>query len=186
MMKTMEDVVRKNGVKLLILDNLTALNLENNDTNKYEKQAELVANLIAFAKKYNVITMLVVHPHKIETMRRLSKMDIQGISAIIDLAHRILSLYRVSDSEKKGKPKSNGKGWEKEPVRCDVICDILKDRLLGYEGGAEMYYDKPSKRFFTNEIDLDFKYKWDKTDYSSPLPFPPEQLNNDEDEVFGI
>lgn len=186
LLKTMEDSVRKYGTKLLILDNLTAINLECSDDNKYNKQSELIMNLIAFAVKFNVIVLLVVHPHKIDTMRRLNKMDVQGISAIIDLAHRIISLYRVSDKDKQGEPKLNGSGWRVKPIKEDVLIDILKDRMLGYEGrSVGVYYDQPSRRFFTSEEDLDRRYSWDKHPYVGGLPYPPEQLNDEEDEVFG-
>ncbi len=187
-LQSMEDSVRKYGCKLLILDNLTAMNLECNDDNKYDKQAEFVMDLIAFAVKFNVALILVVHPHKIEAMRRLSKMDVQGISAIIDLAHRIISLYRVQERDHQGEPKLNGSGWRVKPIKGDVIIDILKDRLNGYEGRSlEVFYDRPSKRFFTTEEELDYQYGWDKTKYTTPLPFPPPQLmeTDDEDEVFG-
>lgn len=186
LMKTMEDSVRKYGTKLLILDNLTAINLECSDDNKYNKQSELIMQLIAFAVKFNVIVLLVVHPHKIDTMRRLNKMDVQGISAIIDLAHRIISLYRVQEKDKQGEPKLNGNGWRVKPIKDDVLIDILKDRMLGFEGrSVGVFYDQPSRRFFTNEIDLDRRYSWDKHKYTGGLPFPPEQLNDEEDEVFG-
>lgn len=187
LMKSMEDVVRKYGAKLLIIDNLTSVNLENNDNNKYEKQAKFVTDLIDFAKKFSVVVVLVVHPHKIETMRRLTKMDVQGISAIIDLAHRILSLYRVQDADHQGIPNRRGDGWIKEPIKYDVICDILKDRMMGYEGQSiGMYYDRPSRRFFTNEATLDRQYSWDTNTYSTSLPYPPHQLMNDgTEEIFG-
>lgn len=186
LLKTMEDSVRKYGTKLLILDNLTAINLECSDDNKYNKQSELIMNLIAFAVKFNVIVLLVVHPHKIDTMRRLNKMDVQGISAIIDLAHRIISLYRVSEKDKQGEPKMNGSGWRIKPIKEDVLIDILKDRMLGFEGrSVGVYYDQPSRRFFTSEEDLDRRYSWDKHPYVGGLPYPPEQLNDEEDEVFG-
>lgn len=185
LMKSMENTVRKYAAKLLIIDNLTSVNLENNDNNKYEKQAEFVTELINFAKKFNVVVVLVVHPHKMDTMRRMTKMDVQGISAIIDLAHRILSLYRVTPEDKKGKPKQNGSGWYKEPISCDVICDILKDRMMGFEGkGIPLFYDRPSRRFFTSEQDLDYQYGWDKLKHSGALPFSPPQLLA-EQEVFG-
>ena len=114
-------------------------------------------------------------------------MDVQGISAIIDLAHRIISLYRVSKDDKKGVPKKNGKGWVKEPIKYDVLVDILKDRMLGYEGNSVgLFYDRPSRRFFTTEVDLDYKYSWDNKQYSTQLPFPPKQLYSKQDEeVFG-
>ena len=92
LMQSMEDSVRKYGTKLLVLDNLTAINVEANDNNKYEKQADFIIKLIAFAVKFNVVVVLVIHPHKLDMMRRLNKMDIQGLSALIDLAHRIISL----------------------------------------------------------------------------------------------
>lgn len=186
--KSMEDSVRKYGTKLLILDNMTAMDLEGNDNNKYDKQAELIMELIAFAVKFNVVVILVVHPHKIDMMRRLNKMDVQGISAIIDLAHRIISLYRVQEKDKQGEPKLNGSGWRVKPIKADVIIDILKDRLTGYESRSiEVFYDRPSKRFFTNEAELDYRYKWDQTVYKTPLPFPPQQLLEveDDNEVFG-
>ena len=188
LLKSMEDSVRKYGTKLLILDNLTAINLESNDSNKYDKQADFIMDLIAFAVKFNVVVILVVHPHKIDMMRRLSKMDVQGISAIIDLAHRIISLYRVQESDRQGVPKLNGNGWKVKPIKADVIFDILKDRLTGYESRSiETFYDRPSRRFFTTEEELDYQYAWDKRKYNTPLPFPPQQLAEDdsEDEVFG-
>lgn len=88
LIQSMVDSIRKYGAKLIIIDNLTSVNLECNENNKYSKQEEFIVQCIDVAKKYNVAVVLVCHPHKIETMRRLTKMDVQGISAIIDLAHR--------------------------------------------------------------------------------------------------
>ena len=183
--KKMEDCVRKFGVKLIILDNLTAIDLENNDSNKYEKQTEFITHLIDFAKKYNVVIILVVHPHKMDTVRRVNKMDIQGTMALTDLAHRVLSLYRVSDKDKEGEKNKYG-GWKVKPIKYDVLLDILKDRMRGKDGcTVGLFYDIPSRRFFTNEKDLDYKYNWDKNIYKTPLPFPPSQLKNNEEEIFG-
>lgn len=186
LLESMIECIRKYGAKLCIIDNLTSVNLECNENNKYQKQEEFVSRCIDIAKKYNVVIIMVVHPHKIETMRRLSKMDVQGISAIIDLAHRIISLYRVTAEDKKGKPKNNGKGWYKEPIKYDVLCDVLKDRMMGFEGSTiGLYYDKPSRRFFVNEKDLAYSYSWDKKIYDKALPFPPKQLQNNLSEIFG-
>ena len=185
---SMIECIRKFGCKLLIVDNLTSVNLEANDNNKYNKQEEFVTQLIDIAKKYNVAVVLVVHPHKIETMRRLTKMDVQGISAIIDLAHRIISLYRVQEADKKGVPNRKGDGWYKEPIKWDVMVDILKDRMLGFEGSSVgMFYDRPSRRFFQTEAELDYQYSFDKRKKSGGLPFPPKQLMDleVESEVFG-
>lgn len=186
-LQSMEDCVRKYGVKLLIVDNLTAVNLECGDDSKYQKQGEFVQALIAFAKKYAVAVACVVHPHKLTEMRRLTKMDVQGVSAVIDLAHRIISLYRVSDADKQGELNFRGDGYKKKPIPFDVVCDVLKDRMMGYEGySVGLYYDRPSRRFFTSYADLDHRYSWDKKDYGdAPLPYGAPQLDAAR-EVFGV
>lgn len=182
----MEATIRKYGAKLLIIDNMTAVNLGGSDQDKYERQAQFVKDLIDMAKRFNVVVILVVHPHKLEQMRRMTKMDVQGISAIIDLAHRIISMYRVQPSDHEGIRKRNGTGFVKDPIREDVLCDILKDRMMGFEGKSiGLYYDRASRRFFTSEQDLDKQYKWDKSTYCTPLPFPPLQLKDEDEEVFG-
>lgn len=185
-LQSMEDVVRKYGVKLLLVDNLTAVNLECSDESKYQKQAEFIQSLIAFAKKYSVSVCCVVHPHKLTEMRRLTKMDVQGVSAVIDLAHRIISLYRVSESDKRGELNYRGDGYKKQPIPYDVVCDVLKDRMMGYEGySVGLFYDRPSRRFFTSYEDLDYRYDWDKKDYGdTPLPYGAAQLA-DEEAIFG-
>lgn len=185
-LKSMEDNVRRNGTKLLIIDNLTAVNLECSDDGKYEKQTQFISDLIYFAKKYNVVVVLVVHPHKMDMTRRMNKMDIQGAMAISDLAHRVLSLYRVQESDHEGEMGRNGQ-WKKKPIKHDVILDILKDRMRGREGKSMgLFYDIPSRRFFTNEKELDYQYRWDAdTKFTTPLPFPPPQLTDDADEILG-
>ena len=176
-LESMEASARKYGSKLFILDNLTSINLKANENNKYERQTEFISELIKFAVKFNVTVVLVVHPHKMDQVRRMNKMDIQGVSAVIDLAHRILSLYRVKKEDKQGQPKKNG-GWIKEPIKHDVILDILKDRMMGFEGESlYLYYDRPSRRFFTSLNDLDYRFAWDNSEHSGDLPYPPPQLD---------
>lgn len=75
LMQSMEETVRKYGAKLCVLDNVTSVNLECGEENKYERQARFVESLISFAVRFQVAVILVVHPHKIETMRRMTKMD---------------------------------------------------------------------------------------------------------------
>lgn len=184
---SMEDSVRKYGSKLLIIDNLTAINLKCNDNEKWSKQVDLVNWCIDFAKKFHVVVILVIHPKKIETMRRLTKFDVQGLGSIVDLAHRLFSLYRVTPKDRKGEKSRNGKGWYKEPIPYDVVLDVLKDRMTGKENLATgLYYDVPSRRFFTNEDEYDHQYAWDKSTYSSRLPIPIQlRTTEEEQEIFG-
>lgn len=174
LLNSMEASARKYGAKLFIIDNLTSLSMGSRERDRWDNQESFITRLIAFAVKYQVAPVLVVHPHKIETMRRLTKMDIQGAGGIIDLAHRIISLYRVQESDRQP-DKKQGHIFE-----GDVVCDILKDRMRGYEGTSlEFFYDKPSRRFFTGYDDLYHQYPWDQEEHSreeDPIDVP--QLDN--------
>lgn len=171
-LQSMEDSVRKFGDKLLIVDNLTAVDLGNTEESRWDKQTEFIKKLISFAKKFNVVIFLVIHPHKMDMVRRMNIMDIQGSMSMTDLAHRCFSLYRVSKQDKEGIKNMKG-GWVKEPVPYDVIVDVLKDRFTGKNGlSVGMYYDYQTRRFFSNETEFNYQYKWDTKVYKDKLEYP--------------
>ena len=106
-------------------------------------------------------------------MRRLQKFDVAGLGSIVDLAHRLISLYRVTPKDKEGVKKQNGNGWVTEPVKYDVMLDVLKDRMRGRENmSIGLYYDIPSRRFYTNEKEYDYQYEWDTDVYENKLLYP--------------
>lgn len=171
-MQTAEAVVRRYGIKTLIFDNMTSIDLENNDNNKYIKQDEFIRGVIEFSKKWQVCCVVVLHPKKIDCIRRMSLYDLQGVTASANLSHRVISLYRVQEKERK-------------ELGSDVIVDVLKDRF-GAGGGKSvpLWYDVPSRRFYDSTETLDIRYGWDKNIYNTPLPFGCEKDEADE-EVFG-
>lgn len=165
-MKSMEDCVRKYGVKLLVLDNLMMLDLSCSEAEKNTAQTNLVNDLIKFASKFNVAIILVAHPRKTQAMNTDIEMyDIAGSSNIINLAMRSIGLRRVSKKEQED---------EKNPFRkYNVVLTIMKDRLLG-KSDVQMglYYDVKSRRFFTDYSEFDYKYKWDTKKYTDRIPYP--------------
>jgi archaellum biogenesis ATPase FlaH len=182
-LQSMEDCARKYGCKLFVIDNLKTVKFKCSQEEKWSKQVDFINDLINFAKKYNVVVILVVHPKKIETIRRLTSMDIGGMSDIVDLAHRAISLYRVTPSDKKGQKNSRGTGYVREPIKYNVILDTLKDRMRGKEGEEiGLYYDIPSRRFFTSPEEYDHQNLWDTNNYTTKIEYP---IKDDEEEVFG-
>lgn len=164
--KTMEECVRKYGVKLLILDNLMMLDLQCSEVEKNTAQTKLVNDLINFASKFNVAVVLVAHPKKTQNMTSDIEMyDIAGTSNIINLAMRSIGLRRISKKERED---------IKNPFRnYDVVLTVMKDRLLGKADiQIGLYYDPMSRRFFTDYEEFDYKYKWDKNEYQDKIPYP--------------
>lgn len=164
--QSMEDCVRKYGVKLLIIDNLMTLNMNTTEDNKYEKQTEIINDLIQFAQKYNVAVILVAHPRKmVDTSVDVGMYDVSGTSNIINLAHRSIGLRRVSK-----KQKEDGKDpWN----NFDVVLTVIKDRIQGKnEFSMGFHYDFPSRRFFTNYEEYSKQFGWDTNEYEEELPIP--------------
>ena len=184
LLKAAEGVVRKYGVKTLIFDNMTSVDLENNDNDKYLRQEDFIRSVIEFSKRWQVCCVLVLHPRKMQAVQRMGLFDLQGVTAAVNLAHRVLSLYRVPIKEKKGIPGRNG-GWIVEPCKYDVLLDVLKDRFGSGAGRTVgLYYDVASKRFFDSRENLAHRYGWNDLYDENPLPFGVPQLDQ-ESEVYG-
>lgn len=181
---SMTDAARKYGCKLFIIDNLMTVNLHADDENKYDKQTEFVNWLIHFSAKYNVCTILVCHPRKLQFGQEdLDMYDVAGSSNLVNLAHRGFGLKRISKKEKEGKRNKKGDGWEVPPCPYDVKLTVLKDRMRGranFELG--MYYDEKSRRFFSSPEEYDRQYSWDTKVYTNEIPYP---VVDQTDEVYG-
>lgn len=182
---SMEDNVRKYGVKLLILDNLMTINLKNTSDDKLESQKQFISRLIAFAAKWQVAVLLCCHLRKrMSGEAPTTDIDldsIAGSSDITNLAHRTIGLRRVSKQEKQDieSPYNN----------YDVVINIAKDRMGGHiDQDIPMHYDVSSRRFYSDYAEYDHKYPWDKTVYRKQLPLPQcleRQQAGYEDAVFG-
>lgn len=93
---SMIDSVRKYGSKLFLLDNMTTIDLGANDDNKWQKQTELVNWLIQFSMKYNVCTILVCHPRKMQDLtENVGLYELSGTANLINLAHRAISQSNI-------------------------------------------------------------------------------------------
>ena len=171
----MEELARKKGVKVFVLDNLMMIDLECNNENIWQKQKEFVIKLVNFAHKFNVLVHLVAHPKKVETIRRLTKLDVGGSGDITNLAHYVMSIHRVTPKEKEGVKNKKGE-YVVQPVEYDCIIDLFKNRITGTQDKElGVYFDSPSYRLWSTKEELDKVFKWDKNKYNDNLPDPREE-----------
>ena len=187
LLQAMVDSRRKYGSKVFLIDNLMTVDLGGSDDNKNERQTMFVNELIQFAVKYDACVILVAHPRKmLNSQADIDIYDISGSSNIINLAHRAIGLRRVSKAEKEGTPSKKGDGWDKPPVKYDVVVSITKDRLRGNAGQTiNIYYDKISRRFYTNPSEYGKQYSWDTAKYAEDIIYPHQEDIEQEIEVFG-
>ena len=159
-LKKMEEMARRYGVKNFIIDNLMMMDLECNEYEKYSKQKVFVLDLIKFARKYLCVVHLVAHPRKTETVQRLTKLDVSGSGDIANLVHYIIAIHRVMPSEKADKLNKKGDVIE-EGCKYDCIVDLFKNRPLGHQDkSVGVYFDYPSKRFYGDSDRYDKEYSW--------------------------
>jgi hypothetical protein len=182
------NVTRKFSVKVWILDNLMCLDINaKGDSDQWIRQKEFIVKLVSLAKTYNVLIVLIAHPRKmnnIEIDRRLSTDDVSGSNDLGNLAQYIVSVHRFSKKEKEG--EKNGKGTYKsgkEPIKHDVVVDILKNRYTGKIGEALFYFDYFSYKFFNTPQELWRRYGWDKN--TSPLRTDNPNNSGEIPEGFG-
>lgn len=167
LLNKMEELARKCGTKVFLIDNLMMIDLECSEEGRLQAEKEFVNKLIFFAKKYNVLVFLVAHPRKTGEIR-VTKEDIAGSGNIVNLAHMVFSVHRYTDKEKEGEINLRGdyiKG--KEPIKEDSCIEVLKNRITGVLPLVKLYFDYPSYRFYKNPSELWFRYNWNKD--TSPL-----------------
>ena len=165
----MEELARKCGTKVFLIDNLMMVDLECNEEGRLQAEKNFIGKLINFAKKYNVLVFLVAHPRKTkEAGGRLTQEDIAGSGNIVNLAHMVFSVHRYTEKEKAGETNIKGdfiKG--KEPIDYDISIEVLKNRITGVLPTVDMYFDYNSYRFYRTPSELWFRYNWNKD--TSPL-----------------
>ena len=162
-------VTRKYGVKIWLLDNMSAMDLGENENNALQKQKDLINEANRLAKLYNVLVILIAHPRKLPAGQEIEGDDVGGSGSLGNLSQYMLSIKRFSEKDKKGEPNGKG-GWkfDKEPIKEDAEIDVIKNRYTGKVGKARVFFNYKSYRFFNDREELFRRYKWDKN--SSPLP----------------
>lgn len=171
----MEEAVRKLGCRVITIDNLMCIDLMCNENERLEAEKNFVKDLVLFAKKFNVLILLLAHPRKQAPSETggLNLQSVSGSSAIGNLCHMALAVHRYTNKEKEGETNSRGdyiKGCE--PKKYDTYIEVIKNRITGLMPKVETYFDFPSYRFYRTPQEVWKKYKWndDLKPYSDTDP----------------
>ena len=167
--QSLESCVRKYGVRMAVIDNLSSVNLGAFGDHYWDSQNQFIRDCIATAKRLDIVMWIVLHPKKMVEFNRAPDLyDLSGSVSAANLAHRVFSLYRVKEEDKQ--PDKNGN--RKPYTDCSVQLHIIKDRFTSALGRIyPLCYDPSSRRFYDNLDTLKKNYSWDKKQHSEPLPF---------------
>ena len=168
---------KKYGTKCFLFDNLMMVSC-NTIEEELRQQKTIAAKLVEFAKAYNVVCILVAHPRKLAQGSKVGLMDLSGSSALSNLAHRVITVKRVTDDDKNGKNQYST--VDPEMRKFSVVVEVVKDRYAGKQTVCGLYYDNMSRRFYTSPEEYNYVYAWDKSN-PKPLKWP----HPTDEEIFG-
>lgn len=154
-----QEVVETEGVSLVILDNLMALNLTYQGE-KNEKQTIFINEIKEFAKRRNVHVLLVCHPRKEQSFQLLRAESVAGTSDLVNMCDNLFIMHRVGrDFENRAKGFFGQ--WLLDSIKkYDVVVEICKNRSYGVKDELiGLYYETESRRL-KNEVAEYIVYGW--------------------------
>jgi KaiC/GvpD/RAD55 family RecA-like ATPase len=156
-----ETLVREKQIDMLIMDNLSCMDIAELDFGVNEQQKTAVKLLLRLTTKLGIATHLVVHPKKAEGFLR--KNDVSGAKALTDLADSVFFCHRWNQDTQKA-----AKEFLPEPVFYDLntcgttnIVEVIKHREFGEaEGHIYKLYYEPESRRLKNSVAENVIYGW--------------------------
>ena len=169
-----EKLVKEQQIDMLIMDNLSCLDIQELDGAINEQQKAAIKMLLRLTDNLELATHLVVHPKKSENYLR--KNDVSGAKTLTDLADCVFFVHRWNQDTQKA-----AKEFMTDSVYYDLcdsgatnLVEVIKHREFGEaEGHIYKLYFEPESRRLKNSIAEHIHYGWEDNptqidfDYSS-------------------
>ena len=170
-----KECVQQNGVQMVLLDNLMAMDLDELDGSENERQTKLIKEIKSFAKKENVHVILVCHPRKEQSFQLLRKESIAGTANLTNLCDNLLISHRVGNDFEKRAKDFFGEDQVRSLMDYQLVLEIAKNRSLGIvDQIIGLYYENETRRI-KNEIAENIVYGWKEEPVQTTLD-PYEDL----------
>ena len=156
-----EKLVKEQQIDMLIMDNLSCLDIEELDRGVNEQQKAAIKMLLRLTEKLEIATHLVVHPKKSEGYLR--KNDVSGAKTLTDLADGVFFVHRWNQDTQKA-----AKEFMTDFTFNDLcssgttnIVEVIKQREFGEaEGHIYKLYYEPESRRLKNSVAEHIIYGW--------------------------
>lgn len=170
-----EEAVKKYNLKLVLLDNLMALSLDDLVGTMNEKQKALMIKLDALAKKYHIHILIIAHPRKEANFQLLRKESISGTSDLTNIVWNVLLIHRVGDDFEKRATEFWGKERTNKLILegYNNIIEIAKNRDYGVvDFVVGLFYEIETKRFKNSKAEQ-IHYDWEEHYEEYTVPEEP-------------
>jgi hypothetical protein len=168
----------KVGVRVFILDNLMALDIDLLEGDKNNKQKELILQIKDFAKKNMIHIIMVAHPRK--SMAFLRKNDISGSADLTNAVDNVFIMHRVCNDFFRVGADFFGEATINQFRSFGNVLEVAKNRMWGIvDLMVGMHYEIESRRF-KNTAAENTQYGWEREPTQSTMAFDnnPAQVSN--------
>lgn len=167
-----EKLVKEHQIDMLIMDNLSCLDIQELDGAINEQQKAAIKMLLRLTDNLELATHVVVHPKKCETYLR--KNDVSGAKTLTDLADCVFFVHRWNQDTQKA-----AKEFMTDSVYYDLcnsgttnVVEVIKHREFGEaEGHIYKLYFEPESRRLKNSIAEHIHYGWEEQPVQSDLSY---------------
>lgn len=174
-----KELVEKEGVQLIVLDNLAALCIDGYESGTYANQTKFILDVKDYAKQKNIHVILVAHPRKQNDFLR--KESISGTADLTNIADNVFLIHRVGQDFQKRAGDFLGEGKVQEYLGFSNVLEVAKNRQMGVvDHLVGMYYEMESRRL-KNSIAEHIVYGWQE----EPNVYEPRQEESTQTMPFG-
>lgn len=171
-----EKIVKEHGINMLIMDNLSSLDIEELEGGINEQQKSAIKMLLRLTDKIGIATHLVIHPKKSEGFLR--KNDVSGAKTLTDLADTVLFVHRWNQDTQNAAKEflSSFVFSELNSSEATNIVEVIKHREFGEaEGHIYKLYYEPESRRLKNSIAETIHYGWEQRGVQTTMPLEREE-----------
>jgi archaellum biogenesis ATPase FlaH len=176
-----KELVEKEHVQMIILDNLAALCIDGYDSGTYANQTKFILDVKDYAKQKNIHIVLVAHPRKQNDFLR--KESISGTADLTNIADNVFLIHRVGNDFEKRAGDFFGADKVVNYMQYSNVLEVAKNRQMGVvDHLVGMYYEMESRRL-KNSIAEHIVYGW-QSDENTNNAQQQYNTQNDTNEMF--
>lgn len=175
-----EKLVNEHHIDMLIMDNLSSLDIDNLEGGINEQQKAALKMILRYTDKLDIASHLVIHPKKSESFLR--KNDVSGAKTLTDLADSVFFVHRWNqDTQKAAKDFLDGRIYNDiNNSGATNIVEVIKQREFGEaEGHIYKLYYEPESRRLKNSIAENIHYGWEEQPSQQAIPYYQPEIANE-------
>ena len=158
-----EKLVKEHSIDMLVMDNLSCLDIDELDGSINEQQKSAIKLLLRLTNELEIATHVVIHPKKSEGYLR--KNDVSGAKTLTDLADCVFFVHRWNQDTQNAAKEFMSSITFNDLVNSGTtnIVEVIKHREFGEaEGHIYKLYYKPESRRLKNSIAENILYGWEQ------------------------